>query len=280
VTKDTWSAPDLTGKVALVTGASRGVGRGVAEVLGECGATVYVTGRRNALDDVAASIGGISVRCDHADDEQVRALFERIGKDHGRLDAMVCNAISWGPDDFGGDGNAAAMAKLWKKPMKWWDTNFTVGVRSHLACCHFGLPLMLRSGGLVVFTSEYPQSDPKHQDVVLDTRAHAIARMAAVIAEQLRKKHVACSVVVPGFPRTEMILESWENKNEYFKGWTEEDFYAKTESVQYSGRAVAALAADPDVMQRTGEVFRTLDLAKAYSFTDVDGRVAASLWKE
>jgi NAD(P)-dependent dehydrogenase (short-subunit alcohol dehydrogenase family) len=272
MTKDTWRPRDLKGKVALVTGASRGIGRGIAEVLGECDATVYVSARSDAIDDVAKSIGGIAVRCDHADDAQVEALFAQIRKEQGRLDVMVCNAISWGAD-FGSDGNEAARAKLWKKPMKWWDTNFNVGVRSHLACCHFGLPLMLKNGGLIAFTSEYPQPDPKYQDVVLDTRAHATARMAAVVAAQLKKKRVACVVVVPGFPRTEGILEAWEAGNPSFKGWTEEDFYANTESVHYAGRGVASLASDPDVMERTGEVLRALELAKAYGFSDVDGRL-------
>jgi NAD(P)-dependent dehydrogenase (short-subunit alcohol dehydrogenase family) len=272
VSEDIWRPRDLNGKVALVTGASRGVGRGIAEVLGDCGATVYVTARSDAIDDVAKSIGGIAVRCDHGDDSQVEKLFVQIREEQGHLDLMVCNAIGWG-EDIGGEGNDAAMAKLWEKPMAWWDTNFHVGVRSHLACCHFGLPLMLEAGGLVVFTSEFPQPDPKFQDVVLDGRAHATARMAEVVAAQLVKKRVACVVVVPGFPRTEGILEAWEKGSDYFKGWSEEDFFAKTESVQYGGRAVASLAADHDVMQRSGEVLRAIDLAKAYGFTDVDGRL-------
>lgn len=271
VTTDTWRPVDLKGKVALVTGASRGVGRGIAEVLGECGATVYVSARSDAIGTIAQSIGGIAVRCDHGSDEQVQSLFDRIRAEQGRLDVMVSNAVGW--SDFGSDGNAAAMAELWDKPMKWWDTNFNVGVRSHLSSCHFGLPLMLEHGGLIVFTSEFPQPDPKHQDVVLDGRAHATARMAQVIGPQLKGKRIACVVVVPGFPRTEGILEAWEKRNAYFTGWSEEDFYAKTESVQYGGRGVASLAADPDVLQRTGEVLRALDLAKAYGFTDVDGRL-------
>jgi NAD(P)-dependent dehydrogenase (short-subunit alcohol dehydrogenase family) len=271
VTEDTWTAPELEGRVALVTGASKGVGRGIAEVLGECGATVYVTARSDAIDAVAESIGGVAVRCDHGSDEQVQSLFEQIHSEQGRLDLLVSNAVGWG--DFGSDSNTAAMAELWEKPMKWWDTNFNVGVRSHLACCHFGLPLMLEHGGLIVFTSEFPQPDPKHQDVVLDGRAHATARMAQVIGLQLKSERIACLVVVPGFPRTEGILEAWESHNDYFKGWTEEDFYAKTESVRYGGRGVASLAADPDVMKRSGDVLRALDLARTYGFTDVGGRL-------
>jgi NAD(P)-dependent dehydrogenase (short-subunit alcohol dehydrogenase family) len=231
-----------------------------------------VTARSDAVDTVAESIGGVAVRCDHGDDEQVARLFDRIRTERGRLDLMVCNAISWSTDS-GTDGNAAAMAKLWDKPMKWWDTNFNVGVRSHLACCHFGLPLMLEHGGLIAFTSEFPQPDPKHQDVILDGRAHAVARMAQVVAAQLKRKRVACVVVVPGFPRTEGILEAWEKRDAYFTGWSEADFYAKTESVQYGGRGVASLAADPDVMKRSGDVLRALDLARTYGFTDVGGRL-------
>jgi NAD(P)-dependent dehydrogenase (short-subunit alcohol dehydrogenase family) len=291
--RDVWNRPDLSGRIALVTGATRGVGRGIAEVLGECGATVYVTGRStrtkrtfelgSTTQDVAAAVTdrggkGIAVRCDHKSEAQVARLFGKIDREQGRIDVMVSNAIGWG--DVSGDGNAYAAAPIWEKPVEWWDGNFDVGMRSHFMACRYGSELMRRSGGLIVLTSELPDESVERKDVVLDLRAHATRRMAMVLARQLRSKAIGTIVLVPGFPRTEGILDAWDQGSPYFDGWTEDDFIARTESVHYSGRAAASLAGDPNIMERSGSVMRVLDAARAYGFTDTDGRVATSLFDD
>ncbi len=292
---DVWTPPDLSGRIAVVTGATRGVGRGVAEVLGSCGATVYVVGRStrakktselgSTIEDVAATVTsnggrGIGARCDVGKESQVARLFARIERKHGRIDVLVSNAVGW---ELGGDaGNTEdpSMVPIHRKPVAWWDGNFGVGVRSHFMSCRYGVGLMREHGGLVVFTNEFPDESVENKDVVLDLRAHATARMAKVLARQVRSKEVAMVVLVPGFPRTEIIQSNWERRSPYFSGWTEDDYDAKTETVHYSGRAVAALAADADVMTRSGSVMRVFEVARAYGFTDTDGRVALSLYEE
>lgn len=286
---DTWTPRDLSGRVAVVVGATRGVGRGIAEVLGGCGATVYVTGRStrtkktfeggSTIQDVAATVTeqggkGVPVRCDVRSEKQMARLFDRVHRERGRIDILVSN-VGW--TDVSGDGNAMAMARIDRKPVEWWDANMSVGLRSHFMACRYGAGLMFQRGGLIVFTSEFPEESVEYKDVVLDARAHATKRMTQVLARQLRSKRVATVVLVPGFPRTEGILGAWEQKTDYFDGWTEEDFYARTETVHYSGRAVGALAADPDIMRRSGSVLRVFECARAYGFTDTDGRVALSL---
>lgn len=272
-----WSPSDLRGRIAVLTGASRGVGRGIAEVLGECGATVYLTGRTPAtLETAAESVTerggeGIAVRCDHRNDHEVERLFKRIEHDHRQLDILVSNAVGWG--DAEGDGNQSARAPIWRKPVEWWDANFQVGVRSHFVACRYATPLMLDRKSLIVFTNEWAQRSTQHVDVVLDGRAHAVARMARVLGNQLRPRRVATAVVVPGFPRTEDIVAAFEAGSSYFEGWTRDDFHTRTESLYFAGRGVAALVGDPAILRRTGRAFRAHEIAEIYGFTDVDGRI-------
>jgi NAD(P)-dependent dehydrogenase (short-subunit alcohol dehydrogenase family) len=292
---DTWTSPDLSGRIAVVTGATRGVGRGIAEVLGSCGATVYVVGRStrakrshtlgSTIEDVAATVTanggrGIPARCDVGKETQVARLFSRVERKHGRIDVLVSNAVGWELAGDAGDAEDPTGLPIHRKPVAWWDGNFGVGVRSHFMACRYGIGLMREHGGLVVFTSEYPDDSVERKDVVLDLRAHATARMAKVLARQVRSKQIAMIVLVPGFPRTEIIQSSWDRKSPYFSGWTQDEYLAKTETVHFSGRAVAALATAPDMMQRSGSVMRVFGCARAYGFTDTDGRVALSLYEE
>ena len=292
--QERWEAPDLSGTVAVVTGASRGVGRGIAEVLGECGAAVYVSARstresptkgdpEQSIEDVAEEIErrggiGIPVRCDHSSESDIEKLFQRVEADHGRVDLLVNNVIGWGdgpPEPDIKDQVKRMLAPVWERHISNWDGNFHVGLRSHFLACRFGIPLMLeRKQGLVVFTSERPNAEPV-PDLSMDVRAHATARFAFALSRQLTAHAIASLVLYPGFPRTEGIVKAWKAKHQYFTGWTEEDFFARTESPHYAGRAVAALAADPDVMSKTGRVLGAHEVAREYGFTDVDGRQPA-----
>lgn len=286
-----WTAPDLSGRVAVVTGASRGVGRGVAEVLGECGATVYVAARSTrespttgdaelTIEAVADEIGrrggsGVPVRCDFAVEADVERLFAQVEAEQGRLDILVNNVVGWGAEFESQDVENDAkqwVAPMWQRSVANWDGNMNVGLRSHFLACRLAVPLMLRRGrGLIAFTGERPNAEP-NPDLSIDVRAHATARFAFTLAGQLEAHGVASLLVYPGFPRTEGVLKSWESGNSYFEGWTHDDFMAKTESTHYAGRAVAMLAADAGVMARSGRVFGAHELALDYDFTDVDGR--------
>jgi NAD(P)-dependent dehydrogenase (short-subunit alcohol dehydrogenase family) len=264
----------LDGRVAVVSGASRGAGRGIALALGSEGATVYVTARstrssptvqetphgvEDTADEVTARGGtGIPVACDHTDDTQVEALFARVRDDHGRLDVLVCNA--WGGYMPYAEHQGWFSAPFWEQSMDRWDGMFTAGLRAHLVTCRFGLPMMVeRDAGLVVLTT-FTMGRRYLGNVFYDVAKNAVCRMAAGLAEELREKEVAVLALAPGWVLAERMTG------------LSEDQQAQTESVEYIGRAVAALAADPCVVRRSGKSFAVGTLARDYGFTDIDGR--------
>jgi len=266
--------PSLSGQVAVVTGASRGAGRAIARVLGQSGATVYVTGRSvrgeptvaeypNAIEDTADEVTaaggrGIPVRCDHTDDAAVQSLFERVRSEQHRLDVLVCNA--WGGYMPYPEHQDWYQHPFWEQSMQRWDGMFTAGLRSHLVTCRYGLPLMLdQERGLVILTT-FTQGHKYLGNVFYDLAKNAVCRAAEVIAGELGEREITVLALSPGWMRVERMT-----------GLTERQL-AQTESPEYIGRAVVALAADAAVMRRTGQVLTVGDLAREYGFTDIDGR--------
>ena len=264
----------LEGRIAVVTGASRGAGRAIATVLGEEGATVYVTGRSTrgrtteglpgTIEETAAAVSaaggeGIAVRCDHTVDADVEALFARVEAEQGRLDLLVNNA--WG--GYEGYGSVGFDAPFWEQPLWRWDAMYTAGVRAHLTASRLAAPLLVRTGrGLIVSTVAWAFGEYMG-NVIYDSAKAAIARMAFGMAQELRPFGVASVALAPGFMRTERVLAVHEEHPLDL---------AATESPAYLGRAVAALAADPGVLERTGELLAVGELARVYGFTDLDGR--------
>jgi NAD(P)-dependent dehydrogenase (short-subunit alcohol dehydrogenase family) len=276
----------LTGQVAVVTGASRGAGRGIALVLGEAGATVYVTGRsvrgaqtaealpNTTVEDTAELVRerggvGIPVRVDHTNDEEVEALFRRV-EEGGRLDLLVNNAWGGYEDYPQRVGHRSFDAPFWEQPIARFDKMFKAGVRSHLVTTSAALPLMMaRRSGLVVNTTL--EIDPTHYDAALFYRTAklAINYLTFGMAHDLHRRGgypIAVVGLAPGWMRTEAVMENFRS------GLHGADELSRTESVEYIGQAVLALATDPDIMEKTGETLRVRDLARAYGFTDVDGR--------
>lgn len=264
----------LTGQVAVVTGATRGAGLGIARVLGEQGATVYVTGRsvrgaptvpeypgsiEDAADEVSARGGrGIPVRCDHTDEQSVSQLFERVQAGHNRLDVLVCNA--WAGYMPYPEHNGWFDQPFWKQSMERWDGMFTGGLRAHLMTARYGVPLMLpASHGLVVFTT-FTMGRKYLGNVFYDVAKNGICRAAEVLAGELEDHEIAVLALTPGWVLAERMTDLSPSQR------------AQTESVEYIGRAVAALAADPGVMRRSGQALAVGNLAREYGFTDVDGR--------
>jgi NAD(P)-dependent dehydrogenase (short-subunit alcohol dehydrogenase family) len=266
----------LLGKVALVTGASRGIGKGIALGLGEAGATVYITGRtveegKAAVDlpgtiqqtaDEVSQFGGkcIAVYCDHTFDEEVTALFQRIQEEHNSLDILVNNV--WGGYEHFHDGTEFWNEKgFWTVPVSRWDKSFQAGVRAHYIASRLAAPLMIeKQSGLIVNIS-YFAAQRNDKGVAYCAAKAADDRMAAAMAHELREYHVAAVSLYPGLVRTEAIM-----KDEKFHD------LSNSESPQFIGRAIAALAADPNLMEKSGQVLVAAALALEYGFTDVDGK--------
>ncbi|SOD29255.1 NAD(P)-dependent dehydrogenase, short-chain alcohol dehydrogenase family [Variovorax sp. YR752] len=278
--------------VAVVTGASRGAGRGIALELGAAGATVYVTGRSTrerpaqtygqllalsdmqavpgSIDDTADELtrmGGhsIAVQCDHTREEEVAALFARVEREAGRIDLLVNNA--WGGHET---FNGVFEAPFWEHPLSNWDSMFDRGVRNHLVASRCAAPLMVRQKkGLILTTTFWDRDHYLRGSLFYDLAKASMTRLAFGMAQDLRSHNVASIAVSPGWMRTEFVLAGHKTDEAH---WHERPALARTESPRYLGRAIAALAGDARVMDKSGEVLRVADLAREYGFTDIDGR--------
>jgi NAD(P)-dependent dehydrogenase (short-subunit alcohol dehydrogenase family) len=264
----------LRGRVAVVTGASRGVGKGIALALGEAGATVYVTGRSDVggtteglpgtVQDTTEAVTqrggqGVAVRCDHTADAEVEALFARVTQEQGRLDLLVNNV--WG--GYEQQDWARFGAPFWEQPLRHWSGMFESGVRAHLVATRLAVPLLLANGrGLIIHTTAWDR-DKYLGNLFYDVAKAAVNRMAFGMARELQPHQVAVVALAPGFVRTERVLAAFAGA-----GRVPENL----ESPEYIGRAVVALAADANVMARSGRVLTVGQLAREYGFTDIDGR--------
>lgn len=276
VLKDWIVEKKLAGKVALVTGASRGVGKGIALGLGEAGATVYLTGRTvvegqaavflpgtigQSAEEVSQLGGrGIAVQCDHRDDRQVEALVKRIADEQGRLDILVNNV--WGGYEHFQDGTEFwKETGFWTVPLSRWDAMFQAGVRAHYVTSVLAAPLMIaQRSGLIVNISFFA-AQRSDKGVAYGAAKAADDRMAQAMAHELRPHNVAAVSLYPGLVRTESVMKAAQ----FFD-------LSNSESPQFVGRGVAALAADPEVMERSGSILVSAQLALDYGFTDIDGK--------
>jgi dehydrogenase/reductase SDR family member 1 len=266
----------LSGRVALVTGASRGVGKGIALGLGEAGATVYMTGRTvqpgsspgsmgGTLPESAAAVTqaggkGIAVACDHTDDDQVRALFERIQAEQGRLDILVNNV--WGGYEHFYDGTHFWEEQgFWTVPLSRWDKSFAAGVRAHYVASVLAAPMMIAQGAGLIVNVSFFAAQRNDRGVIYGVAKSADDRMAACMAHELQPHNVAAVSLYPGLVRTESVLA----QAQFFD-------MSNSESPEFIGRAVAALAADPRIMDKTGQVLIAAQVALEYGFTDIDGK--------
>ncbi|XP_072853620.2 dehydrogenase/reductase SDR family member 1-like [Pogona vitticeps] len=268
------STGPLSGHVCVVTGASRGIGKGIALQLSEAGATVYITGRnRETLERAAAEVRGrggkcVPVVCDSSREEEVAALFERIRKEQdGRLDVLVNNAFS---------GVTAITDQVglpfWESPTSLWDQMNNTGLRGHYLCAVYGARLMVPAGrGLIVIISS-TGGMRYFFNVPYGVGKAACDRMAADCAVELRPYGVACVALWPGLVRTELIMEHAEKKSTPLSQVLNEKVDIMGESPEVSGKCVVGLATDPHVMRHSGKVLLSPDLARLYKFKDVDGR--------
>ena len=276
--------PDLPlqDRVAVVAGATRGAGRGIARMLGTAGATVYCTGRSvqgrpatpgrpETLEETAELVSaegghGIAIRADHTIEAEVERLFARVRAEAGRLDVLV-------NDIWGGD----ALTE-WGTPF--WELSTAKGlelleraVHTHIITSRHGVPLMVeRNAGLIVEVTD-GDTFGYRGNLFYDLAKNAVARLAYAMAADLRGHNVTALAVTPGFLRSEAVLDHFGVTESNWREAIEKDeYFAESETPCFVGRAIAALAADPDVARKSGGLYSSWELAKEYGFTDVDGR--------
>jgi NAD(P)-dependent dehydrogenase (short-subunit alcohol dehydrogenase family) len=278
----------LAGKIAVVTGSSRGIGKGIALVLAEQGACVYVTGRTvnpgdyylpGTVGETAAQCTergqngiwgesggrGIAVACDHGNDDQVAALFDQVRREQGKLDILINNACTLSDD-------LIEPKKFWEKPLSNLEM-CQVGVRSSFVAAWHAAPLMVpQKSGLIVVISGFVGVTYTF-GVVFGTAKSAVDRMARDMAIELKEHNVASLSLWQGLTLTEKaqynLAQSKEKMTSSITSMT-------GSSVEHPGRVIAAMAADPDIMKRSGGTFITTEVAMEYGVTDIDGRIIPS----
>lgn len=273
----------LGGMVAIVTGASRGGGRGIALVLGEEGAVVYVTGRSSrtaqtgstrpdllgtCIEDTAEMVTarggvGIPIQCDHTIDSDVEKLFDRVRQEQGKLDLLVNNV--WG--GYEKDPQRDFDSPFWEQPTWRWDAMFTSGVRAHYVASQHAARMMIpRRRGLIISTTFWDRGK-YFTPLPYYLSKLAINRMMYAMSLELREHGVSTVALSPGWMRTEAVMADMPPNTR-----PSPEEFDKTESVEYIGRAVVALCLDPRVSEKSGTVCLVGDLSREYGFTDVDGR--------
>jgi NAD(P)-dependent dehydrogenase (short-subunit alcohol dehydrogenase family) len=253
-------------QVAVVTGASRGVGKGVALALGSHGWTVYVTSRGDGgpsdqLQEVAEEISerggtGVAVACDHADDEQITSVFERVDAEQGRIDLLVNNV--WTGPNFD-------RKRFWERPLSDWDSLIGIGLRAHFVASVEAVKRMVeRDAGLVVNISSFGTRSHLHS-VLYGVSKAGLDKMAADMAVELAETNVSVLSLWLGLVQTERVLSA--------PGGTIAGFpVSEAETPEFEGRVIAALAADPDIGKRSGQTLISAEVAPEYGVAELDGR--------
>jgi dehydrogenase/reductase SDR family protein 1 len=267
---------NLDKKIALVTGASRGVGKGIAVSLAEAGMLVYITGRTINEGDSGSKLTGtiyqtqveieekggkcIVLQCDHRDDEQVKMVFNRIHKEHKQIDVLVNNV--WGGYEYFTNGTEFwNESGFWTAPVSRWDSMFEGGIRAHYYASCLAAPLMVENKkGFIVNISFYA-AERDDQGVAYAASKAASNRMSSSMAYELKDHNVSVVSLYPGLVRTESVLAGAEFID-----------LSNSESPEFVGRAIVALAKDESLHEKSGCTLKTAELAIEYGFSDIDGK--------
>ena len=271
----------LKGKVAVVAGATRGAGRGIASMLGEVGATVYCTGRSvrgkstdptrpESIEETAEMVTayggvGIPVQVDHLDEAQVKALFVRVQAEQGRLDVLV-------NDIWGGDAYTVWGKSFWEQDVQQGLKMMRTAIETHIITSRYGVPLLLANGsGLVIEITDGDTLDYRG-NFFYDIAKTTVIRLAVAQAEELRPHGITALALTPGFLRSEAMLAHFGVTEQNWRDGAKKDpHFIASETPYFVGRAAAALAADPNVFEKTGRAFSSWGLSDEYGFTDING---------
>jgi NAD(P)-dependent dehydrogenase (short-subunit alcohol dehydrogenase family) len=266
----------MKGKVAVVTGASRGVGKGIALGLGEAGATVYVTGRSveekkdadklggtvfSAAEAVTSMGGnGIAIQCDHREDAQVEETFKQIAKESKKIDVLVNNA--WGGYEKMREGRSLTYFKpFWEQPFWRWDAMFDAGVRAAYTASALAARVMTKKKSGLIVNISFWSAQVYLGNTQYGVSKAAVDKMTAYMAHELKKYKVAVVSLYPGLVRTESIMRNAKHFD-----------MSNSESPQFIGRVITALANDPNIMKKSGKVLVAAQEALEYGIQDIDGR--------
>jgi len=248
----------LDGRVAIVTGATKGVGRGIGRELARHGARVFVTGR-SAPDQEPLDEHMTGIRCDHRLDNEVEAAFNLIVREANSIDILV-NNVWGGYERMVENGEFTWPKPFWKQPLWRWDAMFSAGVRAHYQASQLAAPAMIAQRRGLIVNISFWAAQKYIGNVAYGVSKAATDKMTADMATELKPYGVAVVSLYPGLVRTEKVMEAAQ--------WLD---LTNSESPEFIGRAVAALAADPDVLRCTGKVLVAASLATEYGFTDIDG---------
>jgi NAD(P)-dependent dehydrogenase (short-subunit alcohol dehydrogenase family) len=266
----------LSGKVAVVTGASRGVGKGIALGLGEAGATVYVTGRtvrektdagklggtvfKTAEEVTAIGGAGIGIPCDHTDDAQVETTFKRIARESKKIDILVNNA--WAGYENMREGSRFTYFKpFWEQPFWRWDAMFHAGVRAAYTASAFAARLMIKKKRGLIVNISFWSAQVYLSNTQYGVAKAAVDKMTAYMAQELKKFNVTVVSLYPGLVRTESVLKNAKHFD-----------MSNAESPQFIGRVAAALVTDPEIIKKSGRVLIAAQEALEYGIQDIDGK--------
>lgn len=267
---------DLKGKVALVTGATRGIGKGIVIALAKAGVIVYFTGRTEKEYEGAVKLSGslkatendvkkhggiaIGLKCDHTIQVEVEKVIDTIMAEQGQIDILV-NNVWGGYEHFNNGTEFWKEQEFWTTPMSRWNSMFDAGVTAHYMTSHLAAPIMIKQNSSLIINISFWASQKNDRGVAYGTAKAATDKMTSTMAYELEKYHVAVVSLYPGLVRTESVLAA----QDYFD-------LSNSESPEFIGRAIIALASDSNVISKTGKVCIAAQLAKEYGFTDIDGK--------